>query len=197
MRWPVYIIAVFVALVFDTALSEALSIDSQGWNIRPSALPAVAVFVALSAPRLTTLWACLLLGLLVDLNHPVSFEGGTDSVHLVGPFALGYVFSGYFICQLRASVFRRRILTIAVLTVAFAFMAAVVAVSCGVIRSWLPLGLVGSRVLWPSIPAGSELVRQFFCALYSGLLAWPLGWLLGRSASLWGFHSGARTRSWR
>jgi cell shape-determining protein MreD len=193
----VYIIAVFVALVFDTALSEALSIDSGGWDIRPTAMPAVAVFVALSAPRLTALWACMVLGLLVDLNNSISLEGGTDNIHLVGPFALGYVFSGYFICQLRASVFRRRALTIAVLTVAFAFMAAVVAVSCGVIRSWLPLGMVGARVLWPSMPAGGEMLRQFFSALYSGLLAWPLGWLLGRSASLWGFQSPARTRSWR
>jgi cell shape-determining protein MreD len=192
VRWPVFIIAMFLVLVFDAALAPALAIDSQGMNIRPGASAALAVFVALSAPRLTAMWACLILGLMLDFANLISL-GGTNEVCIPGPYALGYVFSGYFICQLRSSVFRRRALTIGVLSVGFAFAAAVVVVSCSVIRGWLP----GPTLYWTAGTARGELLRQFFCALYSGLLAWPLGWLLIRTSALWGFQSGARMRGWR
>jgi cell shape-determining protein MreD len=77
VRWIVFAVAALVGLVFDTGLSEVLRIEKLG-HVRPSLCVVVAVFVALSAPRTAALWACLVLGLLLDLAHTWSAAGSSS-----------------------------------------------------------------------------------------------------------------------
>jgi cell shape-determining protein MreD len=199
MRWTVFLIMAFLALAVDHSFTRVLTVSSETMEIRPSITPALAVFVALAAPRMAALWACLLLGLLVDLPFQnTSTVSGAGALVVVGPYALGYVFGGYFICQLRASVFRRRALTIGVLAACLAMAAATVAISCGVIRSWHPASwYAGAPLTWPRGSAGGELLRQLLCSLASGLVAIPVGWMLIRTVPLWGFQHLTRGRGWR
>ncbi|MHC4219084.1 MAG: rod shape-determining protein MreD [Planctomycetota bacterium] len=115
MRWVVFIVFALLGLVFDTGLNEVLRIEKLG-NIRPGLCGVVAVFVALSAPRTTALWACLVLGLLLDLSHPLTVAENRV-VYLIGPYALGFALGGWLVIAGRAMVFRRRPLTIGVMTV--------------------------------------------------------------------------------
>ena len=92
MRWVVFAVLAVVGLIFDTGLSDVMRIEKLG-HIRPSLCAVVAVFVALSAPRTAALWACFVLGLLLDLSHPLTVAENRVA-YLIGPSALGYLFGG-------------------------------------------------------------------------------------------------------
>ncbi len=185
MRWVVFLIFAVLGLVFDTGLAEVLRIE-KAWSIRPSLCAAVAVFVALSAPRATALFACLGLGLLLDLSNPLTADTGR-SLYLIGPYTLGYAAGGWLVVQARPMVFRRRPITVGVMTFACLLAVQLVAITVFVLRSrsWYP----GGPVQWTELTAWVELVKRLLIALYSGLLAVPVGWVLVRSAPLWGFQT--------
>jgi rod shape-determining protein MreD len=184
MRWIVFVVFALVGLVFDTGFSEVLRIEKLG-HVRPSLCAVVAVFVALSAPRTAALWACLILGLLLDLSHPLTIAENRV-VYLIGPFALGYSLGGWLVLAGRPMVFRRRPLTIGVMTVGYLLAAQVVAVSLYLIRGqgWYP----GPALFWTDTTALAELGVRLLGVLYSGLLAIPVGWLLVQTIGLWGFQ---------
>jgi len=188
MRWPVLIVTALFVLALDTALLHVLAIGP----VVPSALPALMVFIALSAPRRVVLWCAIWLGLLVDLTSPQVGEEGRV-LHLVGPWALGYLFAVNVLLPLRTMVFRRNPFTIAVLTMILVIAAAIVATLLWSIRIWyadapMPFGgrSAVQELLW-TVP------RAFACAI----VALPIGWLLIRTAPLWGFQSiGQRGARW-
>ncbi len=62
MRWAVFGLFAFLTLAVDTSLADVVAIG----GLRPSSCALLAVFIALSAPRLPALWACFILGLLLD-----------------------------------------------------------------------------------------------------------------------------------
>jgi rod shape-determining protein MreD len=183
VRWIVFAVAALIGVVFDTGLSEILRIEKLG-HVRPSLCAVVAVFVALSAPRTAALWACLILGLLLDLAHPLTVPVNRV-VYLVGPHALGYLVGGWLVVSGRAMVFRRRPLTIGVMTVLCLLAAQLVAVGFYVLRSrpWYP----GEPIFWTETSAWAELGVRMLAVVYSGLLAIPVGWLLVQTIGLWGF----------
>jgi rod shape-determining protein MreD len=185
VRWAVFVVFAVIGLVFDTGFSEALRIRTLA-DIRPSLCGAIAVFVALSAPRTAALWACFVLGLLLDLSFPVTVSGNR-TLHLIGPYALGYTAGGWLVLHARTMVFRRRPLTIGVMTVVCLAAVHLVAVILYVLRSraWYP----GDVVFWTDTTAMAELGRRLLGAVYSGLVAVPLGWLLVRSMPLWAFQT--------
>ena len=183
MRWGAFLIFAALALVFDEGLGEVLAIHKLG-NIRPSLCGVVAAFVALSAPRRAALWACFVLGLLLDLSNPLSMSG-PRIVHLIGPYTLGFVAGGRLVIQGRSMVFRRRALTIGVMTCLCVMTVHVVAVTLLVIRTWYP----GGPVYWTDSGAAGALLERFLIAIYSGLFAIPAGWLLVRTMPLWGFQT--------
>ncbi len=191
MRWLVFAIFGVVGLVLDISLLDALAPD-EARLIRPSVCAALAVFLALSAPKRTALWGCFILGLLLDLSSPLML-GGDRILHLVGPYALGYVAGAALVLRGRTLVFRRRPLTIGVMTfVALLAVHAVVIVLHGV-RSWYP----GGPVCWTDTTLWAEILQRFLIALYSGLFAIPVGWLLVWSMPLWGFPTtGHRRAAW-
>jgi hypothetical protein len=193
MRWPVFLIAAYVAIALDEGLGLALSIpDATG--VRPRFALILAVFVALAAPGLTAAWAALLLGVLVDLTTPVLTGAGRSAV-LVGPWALGFFVGAYVGLQLRGLVFRDSPLTLAVMVLVVGAFVHLVATAVLWARgfSWLlgePLGADWS--------ASGQLVHGFFELIYTALAAVPVGWLLFRTEPLWAFQPakglGARGR---
>jgi cell shape-determining protein MreD len=185
MRWVVFAVAAVLGLVFDTGLSEVLRIEKLG-DIRPSLCAVVAVFVALSAPRTAALWACLVLGVLLDLAQPLTVAENRV-VYLIGPYALGYLFGGWLVIAGRSMVFRRRPLTIGVMTVLLLLAVQIVAVTVYLVRaqSWYP----GQPIVWTDVSVPAELGRRLLAALYSGVFAVPVGWLLVQSMGLWGFQT--------
>ncbi|MHC4082192.1 MAG: hypothetical protein ACYS15_19580 [Planctomycetota bacterium] len=185
MRWIVFVVAAVIGVVFDTGLNEVLRIEKLG-HARPSLCAVVAVFVALSAPRTAALWACFVLGLLLDLSHPLTVAENRG-VYLIGPYALGYLVGGWLVVSARAMVFRRRPLTIGVMTVACLLAAQLVAVGFYVLRSrqWYP----GEPIFWTETSVWAELGVRLLAVLYSGLFAVPIGWLLVQTIGLWGFQT--------
>ena len=183
MRWPVFAVFALGFIVVQLSLRGAFTLQSVGW-ISPDIVACLVVFVALFAHRQSALWACWILGVAMDLAP--SPGGGT---HIVGPYALGYVFGAVVILQLRTMVFRRRTLTMGFLTALCVLASSVVAVTILMVRSWYPGG--------PILPGGPfmEFIRHVGIAIYSGLLAIPLGWLLGTTVNLWGFQSNIPRRT--
>jgi cell shape-determining protein MreD len=186
MRWTVFLITAYVVLAFDTGLRRVLALHSLD-GISPSFVASLVVFVSLFAPRTTALWAAWLLGMLMDLSDGYMQAAARPiQLYLVGPYALGYVFGSFLILQLRALVFRKRLLTFALLTFMCVLAVSLVAVFIFVIRS-----------LYPEVPVAylqqnsaiGELVHRLGIAIYSALLAIPVGWLLLLSIPLWGFQT--------
>ena len=98
MRWAVFAIFAYLTLVLDTSFLEVLAVGEL--QSKPSACGLLAAFICLSAPRMAAMWACLMLGLLLDLSDPLSLGDG-DELHLIGPRTLGYIGGGYLVLQLR------------------------------------------------------------------------------------------------
>ena len=128
----------------------------------------------------------------MDLSAPYA-RSGAAGVFVIGPYALGYVFGSVLILQLRALVFRKRVLTFALLTFICMLAISLLVVGVLVVRSWYvespqPVYFEGSAL--------RELLHRFGIAIYTSVLAIPLGWLLVRSHPLWGFHSPHQHRGW-
>ena len=186
MRWGIFGIFALLALSIDAGLSDLLRIESL-WEIRPNFCGVLAVFVALSAPRVTALWGCFVIGLLLDLSIEYT-TGGNRGVYLVGPYALGLLAGGWLVLRGRTIVFRRRALTFGVMTLISLLAAHTIIVILLVLRSrsWYP----GGPIHWPDNAVGIELLRRILIAVYSGIVAVPCGWLLVRTLPLWGFQTG-------
>ncbi len=187
MNWAVFAVAAVVGLVLDQALLDALALDPASRQIRPSLCAALAVFVALSAPRFPALWACYLLGLLLDLSSPLVL-GGSGVFHLVGPWALGYTAGAWILLRTRRSLLRQRPLTLGAMTVVFLLAVHAVAVAVYVVRSFHP----GPELSWASGGLAAEIGRRLLVSLYCGLVAVPAGWLLLRTVPLWRFQTAER-----
>jgi len=186
VRWGIFAIFTLLALSIDAGLSDLLRIESL-WEIRPNFCGVLAVFVALSAPRITALWGCFLIGVLLDLSIQHT-TGGNRGVYLVGPYALGLLAGCWLVLRGRTMVFRRRALTFGVMTLISLLAAQTIVVFLLVLRSrsWYP----GGPIHWPDNTLGIELLRRILIAVYSGLAAVPCGWLLVRTLPLWRFQTG-------
>ena len=192
MRWMVFIVLALIAVVLEVSLVNAMALHSLG-GVRPSVTIVLATFVALNAPRQAALWACWLLGLVVDLCSPLP-AGGASVEYLVGPHAVGYAFAGYLILQLRPMVFRRRVLTIAALSAVSFLAASLVVVFVYSVRQWYP----AEALHWTDFRPLGELGRRLGIAVYSALIALPVGFLLVALVPWWGFHAaGPRVSGWR
>ncbi len=185
MRWAVFLIFAVIGIVFDAGFGDVFRVEGL-WNIRPSLCAVLVVFVALSAPRTLALWACFVLGLLVDLSSQHT-AGGNRIVYLVGPHTLGFLAAGWMVVRGRTMVFRRRPLTIGVMTLGCVLVAQAIVLTVMVLRSggWYPGGVIH----WTDTTLGVEVLRRVLIAVYSALFAIPAGWLLVRTIPLWGFQA--------
>ncbi len=185
MRWAVFLIFAVAGIVFDAGFGDVFRVEGL-WDVRPSLSAVLVVFVALSAPRTLALWACFVLGLLIDLSSQHSV-GGNRIVYLVGPHTLGFLAAGWMVVRGRTMVFRRRPLTIGVMTLGCVLLAQAIILVVLVVRSreWYPGGVIH----WTDTTLGIEMLRRVLIAVYSGLFAIPAGWLLVRTIRLWGFQT--------
>jgi cell shape-determining protein MreD len=189
MNVIVLIIASVLALAFDSSFAGIFTLRSTG-SISPQAMPCLVVFIALFAPETTAFFVALCLGFLVDLSPGHGQLG--DGAHLIGPNALGFVITTLLILKVRNVVFRRRIMTIAFFAVGAVVVTAAVQAFVLITRGFMPWN--------PPVVGGGfgEFAKLFGTAIYTGLLAVPLGWCLLATIGMWKFHSpSGRKATWR
>ena len=130
---------------------------------------------------------------LLDLAFPIQTSGGSP-LYLPGPHALGFTLAAYGVIQLRPMVFRRRVLTLALLTLGALVIAGIVAVAIITIRTWYP----GAEPLAAHATGLERLMWAFGTAVYSALVAIPVGFILYASLPAWNFyHAGPRSANVR
>ena len=179
-------------MVFEISLGHVFTLHALG-GIRPSVTICVVTFVAMFAPRHVALWAAWLVGMLMDFCTDVAI-GPQETMTLIGPHALGYPFACFVILQARAMLFRRSALTVAMMTFVSYLAASLVIVALYSVRRWYP----EEPLNWTEFRAAGELLWRLGVAVYSLLLALPLGWLLLTLSPLWGFHTATqRAGGWR
>jgi len=166
-----------VAVAADTALMPALELGGA----TPSAVAVLATFAILLASRDTAWFAGVVAGLAVDLSSPLPWDG--RMVVVLGPWAIGFAFGAQLLLTIRGSLVRRNPLTIAV--ACFVMLMAATVVWCAVwsLRAWLP----ASVPPWGGESVMRAMAERSRWALWSGVVALPLGWLLLRTVPIWSF----------
>lgn len=183
MNWPMFAIIAYLLLGLERGLRDALAIGP----VQPSFLLALGAFVALSAPPLHAVWACLVIGLTLDLTGGWPMIAGAAQP-LIGPYALGCVLMAQVILTLRGKLVRHHLATLAVLT----FFGVVAAQFVVVIL--LSIQKVTGAPL--AFQPGSELLTRTGSAAYTAVMAVPVGFLLVAAAPLLGF-GGHGQRPWQ
>ncbi|HJN71552.1 MAG: hypothetical protein HOC93_01955 [Phycisphaerae bacterium] len=190
MRLLVLFFAAIFCLAFDSSFGGIFTLRSLG-SITPLAMPCLVVFVGLFAPSMMAYVTALLLGFLVDLSPGQSEL--TQGIHLIGPNTLGFFVSVILIVKIRNVVFRRKVFTVVILTAGCVVVTDAVEVFILIARSLMP---------WTPSLSGSEgisgLIKMLATAIYSGLLAVPLGWCLLSTIGMWRFATPTgRRATWR
>jgi len=177
MNWLVFLIAAWIVLGMEVGLRDAFQVGVS--SVAPSFLMVLVVFVSLWARPATLLGASAMIGVLMDLVHQVPTKDG-ETVVIVGPWALGCMAAGYTVLNFRGMMFRRNPITAGILAVIAGAVAAAVVVSLLRLRgSYDRIEFGGAAVeLWPRL--GS--------ALYTGVIAIPMTWVLHRLGGLMGFR---------
>jgi len=171
VNWLVFAILSWVALGLEQGFRPALQVGSV--NIAPSFVLILLVFISLWVRASSVIPAALILGACLDMLNKVPTETG-ESVVILGPWALGGALGAFLILNLRAMVFRRNPLTLAVLCFIAAFAAQVVV-----------LAILMFRASYDSVslqPAATELTQRLLTALYTGLVSILIGPLLQMAA---------------
>lgn len=189
MRALIVIIATIIAMAFDSSFGGVFTLRSAG-SITPLAMPCLVVFVSLFAPETIVFVLALTMGVLVDLSPGQGQLAG--GVHLIGPHALGYLVTALLVVKIRVIVFRRRVLTLAVLAAGSVLVTGSVYAFVMLLRDLLP---------WAEASPGGgieEFAKLVGTAIYTGLLAVPLGWCMLATIGMWRFQSPtSRRATWR
>ncbi|MEO1007821.1 MAG: hypothetical protein AAFX79_04600 [Planctomycetota bacterium] len=182
MNWIAFGVVGYGLLGIERGARDALAIGP----VQPSFLLPLAVYVALSAPPVQALWACLLIGLAIDLTGPWSASAGGVQP-LIGAHALGYVLLAQLALMVRGKLVRNHLATMAVL----AFIGGI-AINIVVVALLALQRLYGSGIATEPL---ERLVVQLGASAYTAFLAVPMGFALAAMAPLFGFQSTA-PRSW-
>lgn len=183
MNWVAFAVTGWIALGLQLGLGSLLEQRFGAVAVGPGFVMPVAVFVAMGAAPSHAAWACLVLGLMLDLcqSRPTT-AGGVLIV--VGPEALGYLLAGQLVLSLRSMMIRRNPLTLAVLTVFASALASLVVVAALSVRA-----AMGDVVVWN---AWRQLLGALGTAGYTGLAALPMAFVLVRLSPWFGFNLGHR-----
>ncbi len=188
MRTWTFILFAYLALAVQIGLGPLWVLNWMG-GVQPSLVLPLAVFVALWAPPMRALWACLVLGLLVDLTQPLAVQGTMQDAVIIGPYGLSYLLAGWLALKARALVFRDSYISIAALVFLLGLVVHLLAVAILNLRSiHLPIipWLAGSRI--PGWNTPDQLMARFLEVLYSAIVALPVGAVLVRSIKWWAFE---------
>lgn len=183
MNWIVVVIAGWIALGMEVGLRDALQLGDKG--IAPSFVLIYIAFIAAWARRPHALWTALILGIITDLLTNVPVTTG-ETITIVGVSGLSYTLAAYTAYILRAWMFRRNALAVAFMSAASALVAAALAVTLLKIRSAYDPIQVGG--------ATAELGQRAASALYTGVAALVVVWVLNLLRPLFKFPQNARGR---
>ena len=182
MRWTIFVIVASLILGFDEGLSSLFAIHTLG-GVAPRMVITLALFISLFGTRTSALWACWFLGVASDLGPRGEWIG--SGLYLPGPAAIGLPLFCLLIMQLRGSVFRQRTVTIVVMTFMGSILVSLIGIAIILVR-WIAPWIESSAPPTLLLRMGHELAT----ALYSALLAIPLGVCLLKLISIWGFPQG-------
>ncbi|MBM4051345.1 MAG: hypothetical protein FJ270_01180 [Planctomycetes bacterium] len=177
MRSPVFIAALLVAVLLDSAFLQVLTIGGA----RPWLFPVVLAFVCFNASKLAAWWGALGMGLLYDLVSPTPVPGGATIV-VVGPNTLGCLLAASAAIPLRGVVFKRNPVAVGVLAGVLLLIHQV-----GWFASWTVRGWLGDPVPWIVGKVGAAMLGSFWAACATALLGIPVSLLLDRVERWWGF----------
>ncbi len=183
MRWWVFLLCAIVAVGLDSGLMGVFTLRGLGYAT-PSVSACLLAFIALQARPRTALWVAWAIGCMLDLSP--SSGSGAGAIAIVGPRALGAVAAAQVVLLLRPVVFRRRVITVAVVSGLAAICLGLGAATVETIRWWMPW----THALAPP-PAGPRLVTIAFSGIYTMLIGVPIAGLLLGSARLWRFDAPA------
>ncbi len=183
MNWFVFILISWVCFGLELALMPVLDAGSRG--VHPSMIVPLLVFVAMNAPRKPTMWAAMMLGVVLDLLSPMpAVDGGT--ITIIGPHALGFLLGAHFVLAVRGMLIRRNPLTMIVMSILVMLVAQVVVVAIFTARD-----LGANPLIWD---AGDELRKRLFSSLYTGVSALLLSFVFFALGPVFGFNSTVPTR---
>ncbi|MDP7028751.1 MAG: hypothetical protein QF733_00850 [Phycisphaerales bacterium] len=183
MRWWVLLVLAIIAVGLDSGLMGVFTLRGLG-HATPSASACLITFVALQARPRAALWAAWVIGCMLDLSP--SSGGGVGTVAIVGPNALGAVAATQVVLLLRPVVFRRRVITMAVVSGLAAICLGLGAATVETVRWWMPW----THALAPP-PAGPQVVTIGFSGLYTMLVGLPIGAMLLGTSRFWRFDAPA------
>lgn len=172
----VFAILAWVALGLEIALPPVL--DAGGGGVTPSFMIPLLVFVALHADTRPTLWAALILGLLIDLTRPIAMIDGGAAI-IPGPHALGFLLAAWMTLSLRTMVIRRNPLTLVVLSVLAATVSGLAVILLITLR-----GVWDGSLAWRGT---GELLPTVLSALYTALAALLMSFPLFALTPFFGF----------
>ncbi len=181
MRWWVFLLILIVAAGLDSGLASLFTLRGLG-HATPSMAACVLVFVALQARPRVALWAAWVIGVVLDLGPTAA--GAAGGMPVIGPHALGAVAAAYVVLLLRPVVFRKRLVTVAVLAGVVSGCMGLGAAAIETIRWWMPW----THALAPP-PAAARLTTIGFSAIYTALIGVPIGALLLAGTRWWRFDS--------
>ena len=117
MRWVLFVILAYLAVVFQATLGGVLSWQSEALGrFGADFLAIIAVFVALRVRDLSdAMLAAWMLGLALDLTT----AGGPAGTAVVGPMSVSYAAMAGLLYKVREAFFRERVLTHALLVLVF------------------------------------------------------------------------------
>lgn len=183
MNWLVFILSAWICFGLELALMSVFDAGSRG--VHPSMVVPLLVFVAMNAPRKQTLWAAIMLGLVVDLISPVPAQDG-GLVTVIGPHALGHLLGVHFVLAVRGMLIRRNPLTMIVMSIVTMLIAQIVVIAIFTLRD-----LGASSLVWD---AGNELRQGLFSSLYTGISALLLSFVFFALGPVFGFNTTVPTR---
>jgi rod shape-determining protein MreD len=180
MRWSTALATLIVALVLDVSFTGVLELA----GVTPRLMCVVVAFAAMHADAAAVRWYALLSGFLVDLSEP-SMAGPRAPLYLIAPWTLGVFFGSEAVLSLRGVVVRKNPLAVGVLSCVLALAAGLFWTAWWAFRSWYP----DSPAPWGGGSALGEFGMQLLTAMSTGVCAVPVGWVLLRTSSIWGFPS--------
>jgi hypothetical protein len=171
----------WLAIGLEMGLKGTLSMQFGAASAAPSFVIPLAVFIALCAPAMQAVWACLILGAFLDLTAPQAIAG--ENITVLGPYAVGMAIACQFVLSIRGLVIRRHPLAVVMLSMIAAAIMHIVVVAFFTLRD-----ICGDPVVWHTtqellgrfISAGLTSITAFFIALALGPMAPLLGLPAGR-----------------
>jgi len=179
VNWLAFALIAWIVVGLEVGLKSALALGNTA--IAPSFVVPYATFVALCAQPRQAFWACLVLGLMIDLTSVTSLRNG-DVITVMGPYALGLILGGQLVLTMRGIMMRQNPLTLVVLAVLASIIMHVIVVAIMTTRS-----LFGDPIVWDPM---EQIVERLGASLYTGVAAGLMSLVLFPMAPVLGFAAG-------